>query len=40
MQITATVIKGKSTAKVIRDVIEPKSVINESGDTIANSTAE
>lgn len=38
--ITATVIKGKSTAKLICDVVEPKSVINESGDTIADSTTE
>jgi hypothetical protein len=38
--ITATVIKGKSTAKVVRDVVSPKSVINESGETIADSPAE
>lgn len=38
--ITATVIKGKSTAKIVKDVVEPKSVINESGDTIADSPAE
>ena len=38
--ITATIIKNKPTVKIVRDVVEPKSVINESGDTIADSTAE
>lgn len=33
--MTATVIKGKSKAKLIKDIIEPSSIINEYADSPA-----